>query len=216
MYLFFLLQVVVPNLDDFPPPTYTSDRSRSPSMNRQRSPNTNIERHYYHDNLTPTGSIPIADIEVIPTPSYKRKVEDVSSSTHSRVLTEKPPIYPPTSTITTNSTQSKNTSSSTLNKIGVRSTATDVDAPKLNAPTISFGSTSNKKKAKRSKSQSRTDAKTSSSSTIDKLAQQTPTKPDQSWRKTYGSLPDAEIIYGGSSISSLKPSKPNSKLFLYQ
>jgi hypothetical protein len=194
-------------------------------MNRQRLPNTNTEYYFRHDNSTPTVSMPLADIEVIPTPQRKRKVGDTPPLTNTKILAEKPPIFPQTSSrppstiqspsINTNPTQWKNTSSSTLNNPGTHSTTSlsrDIDAPKLNAPTISFGSVSSKKKPKRTKSQSRNDGMTSSSSTINKLAQQNPTKPNESWAKTYGSLPDAEIIHG-TSLTSLKPSKSSSKLF---
>jgi len=194
-------------------------------MNRQRLPNTNIEHQYYHDNSASPVPIPFADIEVIPTPQRKRKVGDTPPLTNTKILAEKPPIFPQTSSrpppttqpsnITTNPTQWKNTSSSTLNNAGTHSTTSpsmDVDTPKLQAPLISFGGASKKKKPKRTKSQSRVDGVTSSSSTISNLAQQNPIKPNQSWTKTYGSLPDAEIIHGGR-LTPIQPLKPSSKLF---
>ncbi len=224
-FSFFLLKVVESNVDVFTHSTYTSDHSPSSSMNRQRLPNTNIEHQYYHDNSASPVPIPFADIEVIPTPQRKRKVGDTPPLTNTKILAEKPPIFPqtssrPPSTIqpsnnTTNPTQRNYTSSSTLNNAGIRSKTSpsrDVDTPKLHAPLISFGRTSKKKKPKRTKSQSRADGVTSSSSTISTLVQQNPTKTNQSWVKTYGSLPDAEIIHGGS-LTSLKPSKSSSKLF---
>jgi hypothetical protein len=42
-------QAIVPDVEVFQPPPYTSDHSRSPSMNRQRLPDTSIEYNYYHD-----------------------------------------------------------------------------------------------------------------------------------------------------------------------
>jgi hypothetical protein len=200
-------------------------------MNRQRLPNTNTEYHFYHDNAIPTVSIPIADIEVIPTPPRTRNVGETPPSTNRKIVVEKPPIFPqtssrppsssttaPSSSIITNPTQWKNTSSSTLNNSGIRSTtptSKDVNTPKLNAPLIPFGSTSSKKKSQRTKSQSRGDGMASSSSTINNWTQQNPVNPTPSWTKTYGSLPDAEIIYGGS-LTSLQPSKSNSKFFEYE
>lgn len=192
-------------------------------MNRQRLPNTNIEHHYYQDNLTPTGSIPIADIEVIPTPQRKRKVGDTPPSNNNRILVEKPPIIPqtssrPSSTIQpTNATQWKSTASSTLNTSGAHSTTSlsmDPDAPKLNAPSISFGTSSKKKKSKRATSQNRLDGMTSSTSTINNLVHQNPTKPDRSWPKTYGSLPDAEVYYSGTLTPS-KQSKSKRRFSTY-
>ena len=221
-----LQQVTVPDVDVFTPSTYTSDHSYSSSMNRQYVTNTNTD-HYrpYHDNTTPKLSIPLADIEVIPTPQRKRKVGDTPPLSTIKILAEKPPIIPQTSsrssstiqssTNITNPTQWKNTSSSTLNNTGsyrITSPPMDVDAPKLNTPSVSFGSSSNKKKSKRTKSQTRADGMTTSSSTISALAQQIPTRPDRSWAKTYGSLPDAEIMHAGS-LTSLGSSKSTSNLF---
>ncbi len=217
-----LLQVVVPDVDVFTPPIYTSDRSRSPSMNRQRSPDYNYHQNYstspdynYPQNYsTSPVSIPLADIEFIPTPQSKRKVDDTSSLTKTRIIAEKPPIVPQTSS---NPTQWKSTSSSTLNNPGRKSSKSPsmrTDSPKLNTPSIPFGSTSSKKKSKQPKSKTRTDGMTSSTSTINNLMRQNPIEPNRSWTNTYGSLPDAEIIYGGS-VTSLKPSKPISTLFLF-
>jgi len=190
-------------------------------MNRQRLTNTNIEHHYYHDTSTASASIPLPDIEVIPTPQRKRKVGDTPPLTNTKVLAEKPPIpqtssRPPSATqpsnITSIPTQPKYTSASALSNTGTHSTTMEVDAPKLNAPLISFGGASKKKKPKRSKSQSGADTTVSSSSTINNLAQKKPTKPDQSWIKTYGSLPDAEIIQGGN-LTPVRSSRSKGKFF---
>jgi hypothetical protein len=205
-----LLQAVVPDVDVFTSPIYTSDRSRSPSMNRQRSPDYNYRQNY----STSPVSIPLADVEFIPTPQSKRKVDDNSSLSKTRIIAEKPPIFPQTSS---NPNQWKSTSSSTLNNAerkSAKSPSMRTDSPKLNTPSIPFGSTSSKKKSKQPKSKSRTDGMTTSSSTINNLIQQNPIQPNRSWTtNTYGSLPDAEIIYGGS-LTSLKPSKPISTFFL--
>ena len=188
-------------------------------MNRQRFTNTGIEHSYYHDNsTTATGSIPIADVEVISTPQQKRRAPDMATTNGSRIVTEKPPMASrPGSTTGTNPAPWNSTSSSTLNNPDARSTRSstmDVSTPRLNAPTVSFGGGSNKKKDKRTKSQTRLDGMSSSSSTISKLAEQNPARPNETWKSTYGSLPDAEIIYGGSS-TSLKPSKSKGLFFLY-
>jgi hypothetical protein len=191
-------------------------------MNRQRLPNTSTEYSYYHDNVTSSGSIPIADVEVIPTPVYQFRAPNLTPSSTRRIVTEKPPISPPSSSrqpstmqpsnIGMNPTQSKSTSSSTLSNTGVRTTTTaEVDVPKLVAPTISFGSISSKKKAKRNKSQAGTDTKSNSSLSVSGLTPSTPTRSGQPWRKTYGSLPEVEVIHTGN-ITPSKPSKYNSKL----
>jgi len=179
-------------------------------MNRQRSPDYNYRQNY----STSPVSIPLADIEFIPTPQSKRKVDDNSSLSKTRIIAEKPPIFPQNSS---NPTQWKSTSSSTLNNAerkSAKSPSMRTDSPKLNTPSIPFGSTSSKKKSKQPKSKSRTDGMTTSSSTINNLMRQNPIEPNRSWKNTYGSLPDAEIIYGGS-LASLKPTKPISTLFLF-
>lgn len=188
-------------------------------MNRQRFTNTGIEHSYYHDNsTTATGSIPFADVEVMSTPQQKRRAPDMQATNGSRIVTEKPPIASrPASTIVTNPAPWNTTSSSTFNNPDARSTrssTTDMSTPKLNAPTVSFGGGSNKKKDKRTKSQTRLDGMSTSSSTINKLAQHDPARPNEAWKSTYGSLPDAEIIYGGSS-TSLKTSKNKGLFFVH-
>ncbi|CAF3144603.1 unnamed protein product [Rotaria sp. Silwood2] len=207
-------QVIVPDADVFIPSTYTNNRSPSPSMNRQRLPNTNIEYHYQNDSSMPLISIPFTDIEVIPTPQRKRKVGDTPPINVSQIVVEKPPIFPqtssrPQSNISTNPTQWKNTSLSTLNHSEMRTTTSsprDHETPKLNAPLISFGGTPNKKKTKRTKSQSRADGMSGSSSTINNLVKVNPVQPYRSWESAYGSLPDAEVI-SDDNFTSYKPSK---------
>lgn len=185
-------------------------------MNRQLYANTNIEQSYYHDNPRATGSIPIPDVEMMPTPQQKRRAPDIPPPGDTRIITEKPPMFAgPPSTAVTNPTPWKSTSSSTLNNPDARSTRSstkDVSTPKLNAPIVSLGAGSNKKKSKGTKSQTRTDGMSSSTSTINQIVHQNPNRPNEAWRTTYGSLPDAEIIYGGSS-TSLKPSKKKGTFF---
>ena len=222
----FVLQVVGQHIDEFPaPPTYTSDRSRSPSMNRQRLANTNAEYHYYHDNVTSSGSIPAPDVQVYPGPVYQSRTPNLTPSSTRRIVTEKPPISPPSSTrqpttiqpsnIGVNPAQSKSTSSSTLSNTGARSTSAEVDVPKLTAPTIPFGSISSKKKAKRTKSQAGPDTKSNSSLSVSGLGPQTSTRSEQSWRKTYGSLPEVEVMQT-DNIGRSKPSKSTGKFSYYQ
>ncbi|CAF3505735.1 unnamed protein product [Adineta steineri] len=205
-------QVYISDRDVHTPPMYISDRSRSPSMNRQRLSEYNFQR----EKSTSPISIPLADIEVIPTPQQKRKVDNISPYNNTQILVDKPPIYSqnspyPISYVTSNPTQWKSTSSSTLNNTGVYSSSTqmDVDAPKLHTPSVPFGSVSSKKKSKASKSKTRTDGMTSSSTTINNLIQQNPIQPHRSWSNTYGSLPDAELVYD----HSLKPLKPSTKQY---
>jgi hypothetical protein len=220
-----LLQVIVPEVDDFTSPRYTSDRSRSPSMNRQPLSNTNIE--YYNQNYdrSPPLSIPLPDIDVYNTPQRKRKVGDFPSVPTTQIRAENSPRFPQTSSgspltiqspsVTTKPTEWKSVSSSTLNNTGTRPTtsfAKDVEVPKLRSPVIPLGSSSNKKKPKRTKSQSRSDGLTGSSTTINNLVQLNPVTPNRSWANTYGSLPDAEIMYD-SSLTSFRPSKTNGELF---
>jgi hypothetical protein len=186
-------------------------------MNRQRIPNTN-EYYFHQDRSTPTASIPMPDVEIISTPQRKRKVGDTPPITHTQILTEKPPISPQTSSRppSTNPTQWKNTSSSTLNNTRTHSPSPsrDVDIPKLHTPTIPFGSVSSKKKAKRTKSQTRADGMNNSSSTINNMVHQNPLKPYDSGSSIYRSLPDAEIIHG-SSLSARKPSRSSGKFFYF-
>jgi hypothetical protein len=219
-------QVIPTDNDVFIPPAYTNDRSRSPSMNRQPIINTNNEYYFHHDRSTPTVSIPMPDVELLSTPQRKRKVGDTQPLTSTQILADKPPISPQTSSsrpssvvhrsnTTTNPTHWKSTSSSTLNHTGRHSSPSssmEVDVPKLHTPSIPFGSISSKKKAKRTKSQTRADEKANSSSTINKIVQQNPLQPYEFNRNTYNSLPDAEIIYG-SNLTSFKPSRTNGKLF---
>lgn len=194
-------QVSDSEVNVFTPPTHTSDRSRSPSMNRQRLTNPYGNDYYFpHDNSISTVPNPLADVEVISTPQRTRNTADMPLSNATNILIEKPPMSPKSSTsrppstqpinIVNARTQSKTGSSSSLNK----SLTIENQSPKLNAPTISLGSTSNKRKAKRTKSQTRADEVTSSTSTIHKLSKQDPIRPDRSWQSTYGSLPDAEIM----------------------
>ncbi|CAF0819671.1 unnamed protein product [Adineta ricciae] len=182
-------QVMVPDGDVFTPPTYTSDRSRSPSMSRQRQ----IDYHYQHERSTSPVSIPLPDIETMPTPSQKRKVDPISI--------EKP-------------STPKTTSSSILSNTGINRAASpsrEVGVSKLRTPTVPFGSTSSKKKPKKSKSKSRADGKTSSSTTINNLIQQNPLGPSRSWTSAYGSLPDVELVSDNALKTTTKPSKQTNK-----
>ncbi|CAF1129970.1 unnamed protein product [Rotaria sp. Silwood1] len=209
-------QTIVPDVDVFIHPTYTNNRSPSPSMNRQRLPNINIEYRYQNDNSMPAVTIPYADVEVISTPQRKRKVGDAPSLNTTQMVVDKPPIFPqtssrPPSNTNTNPVQWRNTSSSssTLNTSETRAASAssrDRDVPKLNAPLINFGGTSNKKKPKRTKSQSRADRTSDSSSTIANLVKLNPVQPYRPWSSTYGSLPDAEII-SDDNYTSYRPSK---------
>jgi len=217
--VFFLLQVSVPEVNVFTPQTYTSDRSRSPSMNRQRLSNPYTSEYYFHpDNSTATITVPLADVEVIRTPQQTRRTTDAPLSNATNILIEKPPMSPkstsrPPSTTTQpidivhTHTQSKIGSSSSLNK----SLNIENQSPKLNAPSIPLGSTSTKRKTKRTKSPTRAEKMASSTSTINKLGKHDPIRPDRSWAATYGSLPDAEIM----SNATLTPTKPSKILFFF-
>ncbi|CAF1182449.1 unnamed protein product [Rotaria sordida] len=218
-------QVIVPDADVFIPSTYTTNRSPSPSMNRQRLPNTNIEYRYQNDSSMPSVTIPLTDIEVIPTPQRKRKVGDIPPYNNTQVVVEKPPMFPQTSSrspprgypsnISTNPTQWIGTSSSALNNTEIhspRSQSRDRDVPKLNAPLVTFGGTPSKKKPKRTKSQSRADGMSGSTTTISNLVKLNPVQPSRPWASTYGSLPDAEII-SDDRFTGYKPSKPSTNRY---
>jgi hypothetical protein len=101
------------------------------------------------------------------------------------------------------------TSSLMLNNADRRSTTSltrDVEVPRLNAPTTPVAVSNTKKKNKRSKSKSRSNEMTTSSSTISNLVEQNPlTVTNRSWRNTYGSLPDAELLHVGTTNSTLGP-----------
>jgi hypothetical protein len=110
------------------PPPYVSDRSRSPSLNRQRLPDANIEYPYYYDK-----SLPISDIEIIPIPK-----QNIAGDTPS-LTTKQISVVPPTVIQSTNSNQLMNTSYSSLNNTEIRSATSstmDVDVPKLHTPYI--------------------------------------------------------------------------------
>ena len=189
-------------------------------MNRQRLPNANIERHYYNDSSLPQASTPYPDVDFIHTSQSKRGIGDTPSLANSQILTEKPPIFPATishpthsSNTNTNPAQWKSTSP-TLNSPRMHSSVSpsmESDVPKLSAPTIPSGSTSSKKKTKKTRSQFPADGIASSSSAISSLVQQNPILPHATREYPYGSLPDAEIIHGGS-LNSLKPTKTSSRI----
>ncbi|CAF1094527.1 unnamed protein product [Rotaria sordida] len=86
-------QVIVPDTDIITPPPYSSNRNRSPSTNRHRLPDTNIEYSYHNDVSSP----PISDSEVFHTPKQQRKVGDISSLTAIQTLVDKTPLRPQTS-----------------------------------------------------------------------------------------------------------------------
>ncbi|CAF2084845.1 unnamed protein product [Rotaria magnacalcarata] len=219
-------QVVAPDVDVFIPSTYTSNRSPSPPMNRQRLPNSNSEYRYQNDSVMPSIKIPLADVEVMNTPQRKRKVGDTPPLMNTQRLADKPPVFPQTSSrppstiqpsnLTSNPTQWNSMSSSTYNNNmdtrAARPTSKDNDVPKLNAPSISLSSAPNKKKTKRTKSQSRADEINASSSTISNLVRINPVQPNRAWSSTYGSLPDAEII-PDNGFNSFKPSKSTSNKY---
>ncbi|CAF3508156.1 unnamed protein product [Rotaria socialis] len=202
-------QVVAPDVDVFIPSTYTSNRSPSPPMNRQRLPNSNSEYRYQNDSVLPSIKIPLADVEVMHTPQRKRKVGDTPPLMSTPRLAEKPPVFPQTSS---RPPSTYNNNNNNMDTRAARSTSKDNDAPKLNAPSISLGSTPNKKKTKRTKSQSRADEINGSSSTISNLVRINPVQPNRAWSSTYGSLPDAEII-PDNGFNSFKPSKNTSNKY---
>jgi hypothetical protein len=197
-----LFQVVQPDADIIIAPAYTSDHSRSPSLNRQRFSDINNEYSYRHD---------IPSNEIIVTPRQQHFLVDNPSLTTSQILAQKSPLLPSSSTHP--SVTWKATSSSSLNNSELRpkiSFATDTDVPKLNTPLIPYGSTSSRTEIKRPDFQSRFNDKYNSSSSVHNSFQ-----PDQSYRVTYGSLPDAEIL-PNDNFNSLKPILSNSKsLFKY-
>jgi hypothetical protein len=191
-----LFQVVVPDADIITPPPYTSDHSRSPSLNRHRLPDTNF-RYSYRQDISPN--------EVIPTPQQQRKLIDNPSLTTTQILAQKSPLIP--SRVSSN--QWMGTSTSSLNNTDLRPTlsaSTDTDVPKLNAPLIPFGSTSSRKNTNRPDFQSNINEKYNSSSNVHGSIQ-----PDQSYRYTYGSLPDAEILHN-DNFNPLKPIRSNGKV----
>lgn len=169
----------------------------------------------------PSISIPFADVEVIPTPRSKRKVGDSPSMPKTQILTEKPPMFPSTTSrsplnIGMNSPQLKGASSSGLNKNvsnPILSSSENSNVPKLNAPSIPFDNKSRKKQPKRTKSQSRADAMAASTSTISNLVKANPLQPNQMWTNPYGSLPDAELLYDDGRSSSKPSNRKNGKLF---
>ena len=178
--------------------------------------------HYGYDR-SPHPSMTLTDIEVLSTPQPTRRQNDYTM-TNDPMVTTKPPSLPqapyrPSSGIqsppmTANSNQWRSTS--TLNNADTRSRSSSKDpsSPKLNAPRSPFGSPSTKKKTKASKSKSPSKGATNSSTTVSGLIGENPLTPNQQWGSTYGSLPDAEVMYG-STKSTGKPSKKASKSFSF-
>ncbi|CAF2635310.1 unnamed protein product [Rotaria sp. Silwood2] len=85
--------VMISNRDTITPPPYPLNRSRSPSMNHHRLPDTNIEYSYHNDI---SSSPPLSDTEVFHTPKYRRKIDDAPSLTPIQNLVEKSPLRPQT------------------------------------------------------------------------------------------------------------------------
>lgn len=194
-------------------------------MNYRIGSETDPSSPYYNERQAmSTTSLPISDVEVMP--MAMRRVDGTTSYSTSEYVTTKPPTFPqstassrPSSTVpmTSNTLQRKTTSSSTLNNVEMRSTtslAKEPDAPKLNAPTLSLGSTSSKKKQKAKKTKSGGNEMVTSTSTIANLVEQNPLNKKQSWANTYGSLPDAEAMYGGSTTYGSTATKPASESLL--
>jgi len=163
------------------PPPYVSDRSRSPSLNRQRLPDANIEYPYYYDK-----SLPISDIEIIPIPK-----QNIAGDTPS-LTTKQISVVPPTVKQSTNSNQLMNTSYSSLNNTEIRSATSstmDVDVPKLHTPLIHLSSISSKKESKQPNYQ-------------DTYSSLSNVNSNQSYPRTYGSLPDADSMQNSSLKST--------------
>ena len=175
------------------PPPYTSNRSRSPSLNDQYSSEMRTEQTFrYH-----TPSPPTSDIEIIPIPKQ--------TSTVIQSLVENTPVVSTTVTQPTNTNQLNYTSNSSLNnteRCSRTSSSMDVDVPKLNAPLIPLASNSSKKDSKRTKSPSHHDDTYNSTSTISQLV-----RPNRSNTNTYSSLPETNTI----SNENIKPIKSNCK-----
>lgn len=214
----------MPDANEFTPlTTYTSNYSPSTSDYRPYTQNPTIEYYYPTENPMPSITMPLADVEVIHTPQPKRKVADTPPITNTPRVVERPPTFTepssgPFSTsypsnINSYPTQPRGLPPSSYQPAEMRSTTSlyrDSDVPKLNTPVVNFGSTSSKKKPKRTKSQSRADEVHASTPVLSSLVTTNPVKPSRLTTSTYGSLPDAEII-SSNELNSFKAPKPNRK-----
>ena len=156
---------------------------------------TQLEENYsfYNERQSRSTAVPMSDVEYLSTPQRRRVNE---------LATQNPVLRPPLAT-STNSLQYRSSSSSTgLGKSD--------ESPKLKPPSSPFGSTSNKKKEKTSKSKARKDGMSTSVSTVSQLLEQNPLDSNQARTSgVYGSLPDAELYDG--TANSIRAGRSSSK-----
>ena len=190
-------------------------------MNKMRSPNYGTDYYFYNERSDAALTIPLSDIEVLPTPERQRRAEALVPISNSEYLATKPPIIPvsdtqisgvtQSSTFKTDIVQKKSSSSANLSADArsITSSIKDAETPKLNTPSLSFGSRLNKKQDKKKKSKSRSNATSTSISTISQLVEQNPLVDRRSSATIYGSLPDAEILHTGNPYLGKPPKKPS-------
>ena len=115
------------------------------------------------------------------------------------------------STLSTNSSSWKGVPSPTLYHTELRPTGSssmDVDAPRLNAPSLYYDDTSRKNKSK-----SRLNGNYGSSSTVDQMIVQNPLDPTRSKTDRSRPLPDAEMMTNGVRMGLSKPNKTAASRF---